>query len=136
MALRATGKRNAALHKATVAMSQRLAASDDETARWVGKDALRELNSASVLRRVSAKRKTLRIKASARPRARTPKLQGRKPQAPSPKPQDLKTQASRPSRSPIPAPYAVTYVIDPGVVSSSPVSSHVFSPDRIIGQPP
>ena len=57
MALRATGKRNAALHKATVATSQRLAASDDETARWVGKDALRELNSASVLRRISAKRK-------------------------------------------------------------------------------
>jgi hypothetical protein len=25
---------------------------------------------------------------------------------------------------------------DPGVVSSSPVSSHVFRPDRIIGQPP
>ena len=57
MALRATGKRNAALHKATVSTSQSLAASDNETARWVGKDALRELNSASVLRRVSAKRK-------------------------------------------------------------------------------
>jgi 3-methyladenine DNA glycosylase AlkD len=58
MALRATGKRNAALHKATLAASHRLAASSDVTARWVGKDALRELNSASVLRRVSAKRKT------------------------------------------------------------------------------
>ena len=56
MALRATGKRNAALHKASLAVSQRLAATDDPTARWVGKDALRELNSASVLRRISAKR--------------------------------------------------------------------------------
>jgi 3-methyladenine DNA glycosylase AlkD len=56
MALRATGKRNAALHKASLALSQRLAASDDATARWVGKDALRELNSASVLRRISTKR--------------------------------------------------------------------------------
>jgi 3-methyladenine DNA glycosylase AlkD len=58
MALRATGKRNAALHKAALAASERLASSDDETARWVGKDALRELNSASVLRRISAKRRS------------------------------------------------------------------------------
>src|SRR5674476_1390778 len=28
------------------------------------------------------------------------------------------------------------YISDPGVVSSSPVSSHVFRPERIIGQPP
>ena len=55
MALRATGKRSAVLHNASLALSQRLAASDDPTARWVGKDALRELNSASVLRRISAK---------------------------------------------------------------------------------
>jgi 3-methyladenine DNA glycosylase AlkD len=63
MALRATGKRSAALHTAALAVSQRLAASDDETARWVGKDALRELNSASVLRRISAK-PAARTKAS------------------------------------------------------------------------
>jgi 3-methyladenine DNA glycosylase AlkD len=43
MALRATGKRNAALHAAAVATAQRLAASTDPTARWNGKDALREL---------------------------------------------------------------------------------------------
>jgi len=64
MALRATGKRNAALHKASLAVSERLAASEDETARWVGKDALRELNSASVLRRISAKPKSPRARAS------------------------------------------------------------------------
>ena len=28
------------------------------------------------------------------------------------------------------------YISDPGVVSSLPVSSQVFRPDRIIGQPP
>jgi hypothetical protein len=28
------------------------------------------------------------------------------------------------------------YIIDPGVVSSSPVSSHVLRPERIMGQPP
>jgi|BarGraNGADG00212_2_1021979.scaffolds.fasta_scaffold10278_4 hypothetical protein len=28
------------------------------------------------------------------------------------------------------------YISEPGVVSSSPVSSHVFRPERIIGQPP
>ena len=43
MALRATGKRNRALRAAAVAVARRLAGSDDATARWVGKDALREL---------------------------------------------------------------------------------------------
>jgi 3-methyladenine DNA glycosylase AlkD len=52
MALRATGKRNAALHAAAVKTAERLAVSRDATARWVGKDALRELGSAAVLRRV------------------------------------------------------------------------------------
>ena len=31
---------------------------------------------------------------------------------------------------------AAPYISDPGVVSSSPVSSQVFRPERIIGQPP
>jgi 3-methyladenine DNA glycosylase AlkD len=43
MALRATGKRNAALHSAATATAERLAGSKDPTARWIGKDALREL---------------------------------------------------------------------------------------------
>jgi 3-methyladenine DNA glycosylase AlkD len=64
MALRATGKRNAALHETAMATSQRLAASNDPTARWVGKDAMRELNSASVLRRVAARPKSPRARAS------------------------------------------------------------------------
>jgi 3-methyladenine DNA glycosylase AlkD len=43
MALRATGKRNPALRRAALAVALRLAAADDPAARWVGKDALREL---------------------------------------------------------------------------------------------
>ena len=43
MALRAIGKRNRALKAAAVAVARRLADSDDATAMWIGKDALREL---------------------------------------------------------------------------------------------
>ena len=43
MALRAIGKRRETLRKSAVAVARRLAASDDPTACWVGKDALREL---------------------------------------------------------------------------------------------
>ena len=55
MALRAIGKRNAALHAAAVAAARRLAEAPGQSARWVGKDALRDLTSAGVLRRVGAK---------------------------------------------------------------------------------
>jgi 3-methyladenine DNA glycosylase AlkD len=43
MALRATGKRNAALRAAAIESAARLAASESDAAKWVGKDALREL---------------------------------------------------------------------------------------------
>ncbi len=56
MALRATGKRNLALNTAAVKVARRLAESSDATSRWVGKDALRELTSASVTRRLAARR--------------------------------------------------------------------------------
>ncbi len=52
MALRATGKRNAALNAAAVATARRLAASPAPAAQWVGKDALRELTSSSVRKRI------------------------------------------------------------------------------------
>ena len=52
MALRAIGKRNGSLHAAALEVAQRLADSKDATARWNGKDALRELNSASVKSRL------------------------------------------------------------------------------------
>lgn len=56
MALRAVGKRNAALNAAAVATARRLAASPDAHATWVGKDALRELTSSSVVRRLASRR--------------------------------------------------------------------------------
>ncbi len=57
MALRAIGKRNLALHAAAVAVAQRLADSAQPAARWVGKDALRELTSSAVTKRLAARRR-------------------------------------------------------------------------------
>jgi 3-methyladenine DNA glycosylase AlkD len=51
-ALRRTGQRNRALHAAAVEVAQRLAASAERTPRWIGKDALRDLTSATTMRRV------------------------------------------------------------------------------------
>ncbi len=56
-ALRSIGRRSAALNAAAVALSERLAASAKPAARWVGKDALRELTSASVKKRLAASKK-------------------------------------------------------------------------------
>ena len=53
MALRAVGKRNAALHAAASQLAGRLAAAGDATARWIGKDALRELASTAVRARLA-----------------------------------------------------------------------------------
>ena len=49
MALRATGKRSLALHKAAVATAKRLAAYENPAARWIGRDSLKELDSAKVM---------------------------------------------------------------------------------------
>lgn len=57
MALRATGKRNAALNAAAITTARRLAESTEPGPRWIGKDALRELTSPSVVQRL---RKTAR----------------------------------------------------------------------------
>jgi len=53
MALRAGGKRNPALNAAAVVLARRLAGSPNATARWVGKDALKELRSPGVMRRLA-----------------------------------------------------------------------------------
>lgn len=53
MALRAVGKRNRALNRAAVRTAKTLAASDDVHARWIGRDALRELQGPVVARRIS-----------------------------------------------------------------------------------
>lgn len=55
-ALRSIGKRSPALNVAAVAVARRLATSSQAVPRWVGKDALRELTSPSVARRLAAKR--------------------------------------------------------------------------------
>ncbi len=51
-ALRNIGKRNRACHAPALALAEKLAASDDKTARWIGRDALRELRSEKVLARL------------------------------------------------------------------------------------
>ncbi|MDE6858722.1 MAG: DNA alkylation repair protein, partial [Alistipes sp.] len=51
-ALRQIGKRNARLHPAALAAAERIAASGTASARWIGRDAVRELRSESVLRRL------------------------------------------------------------------------------------
>ena len=54
-ALRNIGKRNAALHEKAIALAEELAASDNKTERWIGKDALRELKSDPVRKRILRK---------------------------------------------------------------------------------
>jgi 3-methyladenine DNA glycosylase AlkD len=51
MALRATGKRNLALHRAALEVAERLASSSNAAARWIGKAAHRELSSPAVVGR-------------------------------------------------------------------------------------
>lgn len=55
-ALRTIGKKNASLHAAALEVAERLAAAQEPAQRWVGKDALRELKSEAVDRRLEAKR--------------------------------------------------------------------------------
>lgn len=50
-ALRGVGHRSPALHAAAVRMARRLAASSEPAARWLGKDALRDLLRPAVVRR-------------------------------------------------------------------------------------
>ncbi len=54
-ALRAIGSRNPPLHAAALATATRLAASTTPSARWIGKDALRQLNSPATLKRIIRK---------------------------------------------------------------------------------
>ena len=54
-ALRSVGARNVELHQACLALAVKLAASDDATERWIGKDAQRDLARASVQKKVKAR---------------------------------------------------------------------------------
>jgi len=51
-ALRVVGRRSPALHRASVALAKRLAASGEPASRWVGKDALRDLSRPAVVARL------------------------------------------------------------------------------------
>jgi 3-methyladenine DNA glycosylase AlkD len=57
MALRAIGKRNRALNAAALTVARRLAESKNATARWIGKDAIRELTSPAVTSRLEPRGK-------------------------------------------------------------------------------
>ncbi len=55
-ALRQIGKRNLALRREALRTARRIARQESAAARWVAADAIRELNSPAVLRRLSARR--------------------------------------------------------------------------------
>jgi 3-methyladenine DNA glycosylase AlkD len=66
-ALRAVGERNNALNAAAVRTGRRLAESEDDAARWVGKDVLKQLASPAVQQRLAARD----AKRKAQPRSRS-----------------------------------------------------------------
>ena len=68
-ALRGIGRRNAALNAAAIEVARRLAASPDAAARWVGKDALRDLTSPAMIKRLGARAAARRSSDSATTRS-------------------------------------------------------------------
>ncbi|WP_394892184.1 DNA alkylation repair protein [Mesorhizobium sp. AaZ16] len=54
-ALRTIGKRSMALHAPALALAEKLAASTNRTARWIGRDAARELSNPKTLERLAKK---------------------------------------------------------------------------------
>ncbi|MGY6707400.1 MAG: DNA alkylation repair protein [Rhizobiaceae bacterium] len=66
-ALRQTGKNSSRLHAPALALAEKLAASDDKTARWIGKDAVRELSAEKTIAMV-AKRDEMAARRMARAR--------------------------------------------------------------------
>jgi len=54
-ALRQIGKHSMALHRPALALAERLAASNDKTARWIGRDAVRELTDPVQVDRIWAR---------------------------------------------------------------------------------
>jgi 3-methyladenine DNA glycosylase AlkD len=65
-ALRSIGRRNQALNAAAVATARRLADAAEPAARWVGKDAIKELTSPAVQRKVAGRTTAKRSRASKR----------------------------------------------------------------------
>jgi len=60
-ALRSIGKRNRQLNLRAVAVAKQIARIDSPAARWIAADALRELRSAAVRRRLQAPRRSIRV---------------------------------------------------------------------------
>jgi 3-methyladenine DNA glycosylase AlkD len=56
-ALRTIGKRSTELHAPALALAKKLAASDDRAARWIGKDAVRELSDPKQIARIAARKR-------------------------------------------------------------------------------
>ena len=54
-ALRSIGKRNARLNEAALKLAEKLAASENRTARWIGRDAIRDLTGPKTLARLAKK---------------------------------------------------------------------------------
>ena len=54
-ALRSIGKRNARLNAAALKLAEELAASENRTARWIGRDAIRDLTGPKTLARLAKK---------------------------------------------------------------------------------
>ncbi len=54
-ALRTIGKRSRILHRPALTLARKLAASDSRAARWIGKDAVRELTDPKQLKRLAAR---------------------------------------------------------------------------------
>lgn len=57
-ALRSIGKRSASLNAAALRCAETLAASQDKTARWIGRDAIRDLTSPATVRRLGKMKPT------------------------------------------------------------------------------
>lgn len=64
-ALRSLGKRSMRLHRDALALAEKLSASDDKTARWNGKDTVRELTDPKRIEKM-AEREQARAASSAR----------------------------------------------------------------------
>lgn len=69
-ALRQIGKRNPALNRAAIAATERLRASDAPAARWVGRDAARELTAPATQARIGLRGERLRAERLRREQGR------------------------------------------------------------------
>jgi 3-methyladenine DNA glycosylase AlkD len=54
-ALRGVGHRNKPLHAAALDLAEKLAASNDKTKRWIGKDVIRDITRPAILERVATR---------------------------------------------------------------------------------